>query len=70
MIFTTTEDDAEERSFVATTRLDLVLEWVVFVGFMGFVIVGMALACLFYPLILGAQWSQRHVPRRRLAHDG
>ena len=64
MILTTTEDDAGERSFVAMTHLDLVLEWVVFVGLMGFVIVGMVLACAFYPLILCAQWGHRHVPRR------
>ena len=53
MILTTTEDDAEERSCVAMTHLDLILEWVGFiVGFMGLVIVGMVLACVFYPLIL------------------
>ena len=59
MILTTTEDDAEERSCVAMTHLDLILEWVGFVGFMGLVIVGMVLACVFYPLILFAQWASR-----------
>ncbi len=64
MILTTTEDDAEERSCVAMTHLDLILEWVGFVGFISFVIVAMVLACVFYPLILCAQWGQRHAPRR------
>lgn len=58
MILTpTTEDDAEERTCVAMTHLELVLEWVGFVGFMSFVIVGMVLACVLYPLILSAQWG-------------
>jgi len=63
MILTTTEDDAEGRSCVTMTHLDLILEWLGFVGFMGFVIVGMVLACVFYPLILCAQWGQ---PARQL----
>jgi hypothetical protein len=63
MILTTTEDDAEERSCVAVTYVELVLEWVGFLGLMGFVIVGMVLACALYPLILFAQWGRRHVSR-------
>jgi hypothetical protein len=59
MTLTTTDADAEERSCVAMTHLDLILEWVGVVGFMGFVIVGMALACALYPLILCAQWASR-----------
>jgi hypothetical protein len=61
MILATTEDDAKERSCMAMTHLDLILEWVGFVGFMSFVIVGMVLACVFYPLILCAQWGQRQL---------
>ena len=64
MSLTITGDDAEERSYVALGRLRVILEWVGFIGFMCLVLVGMILACVFYPLILCAQWGQRYVPRR------
>lgn len=63
MMLTTTEGRLEERSRVAMSHLRFILEWVGFVGFMGFVLVGIILACVFYPLILCAQWGQRHVSR-------
>lgn len=59
MNLTIARDDAEERSCVAIGRLRVILEWVGFIGFMGLVLVGMVLACVFYPLIRCAQWASR-----------
>jgi hypothetical protein len=44
---------------MATSRLRIIAEWLGFVGLMCFMLAGMILAWVLYPLILCAQWSAR-----------
>jgi hypothetical protein len=57
MVLTITRKDAEKRSSVAMTSLGIIAEWLGFVGFICFTLAGVILACVFYPLILCAQWG-------------
>ena len=41
------------------SRLRIIAECLGFVGFICFMVAGMILACVFYPLILCAQWAAR-----------
>lgn len=47
------------RSCMAISRLRIIAEWLGFVGFICSMLAGMILACVFYPLILCAQWATR-----------
>jgi len=44
---------------MAISRLRIIAEWLGFVGFICLMLAGMILACVFYPLILCAQWVAR-----------
>ncbi len=48
-------------SRVAISRLSILAEWLGVILFICFILAGLILACVLYPLILCAQWGHRYV---------